>query len=97
MEPFPSLSFRMSSALNSPRFIDIPGISMLFLIFIYLHFLTPVIWSVNRSVWALHFYYKITVKVSQQKNSVLFGAKKMIGCRESAGTMLSYKKKVRRC
>ena len=87
MEPFPSLSFRMSSALNSPRFIDI---------FIYLHFLTPVIWSVNRSVWALHFYYKITVKVSQQKNSVLFGAKKMIGCRESAGTMLSYKK-VRRC
>ena len=26
MEPFPSLSFRMSSALNSPRFIDIPGI-----------------------------------------------------------------------
>jgi len=40
----------------------------------------------------LHFYYKITVKVSQQKNSVLFGAKKMIGCRESAGTMLSYKR-----
>ena len=40
----------------------------------------------------MHFYYKITVKVSQQKNSVLFGAKKMIGCRESAGTMLSYKR-----
>ena len=26
MEPFPSLYFRMSFALNSPRFIDIPGI-----------------------------------------------------------------------